>query len=427
MGPRRVGKTVMIMHSIQKLMDNGVSPQNIIYVSIDNLIYKDVFLEDLFLAACSILGKDPVNDEMYVFYDEVQYLKDWEVHLKCLVDTYFNAKFVVSGSSAAVLKMKSGESGAGRFIDFLLPPLTFYEYIQLKNLSSLIIPSESERWVLSVRACGTTNIKRLNELFIDYINYGGFPEVAFSCRRAFDPGLFFRHDIIDKVLLRDLPSLYGINNVQELNDLLARIAYHSGTQFSYDALSKESGVNKETLRKYVEYLEAAFLIKVARRSDDTAKSYRRDTQFKLYLTNPSLRCALFEPVRPDGEEIGNMVETAVFAQWIPRLGEATRYANWRQGRKQGEVDMVGLDIARQKPKWAVEIKWSDRFFDHPQDLDSLEYFMERNKIDTAVVTSITKHGEVEFGGRKLLFIPTACYCYTVGENLITQGKSPFEL
>ena len=95
----------------------------------------------------------------------------------------------------------------------------------------------------------TIDIVSLNELFLDYINYGGYPEVVFSDKIKENPGQFIRHDIIDKVLLRDLPSLYGISDVQELNSLFTMIAYHSGAQFSYERLSKESGVKKETLKK----------------------------------------------------------------------------------------------------------------------------------------------------------------------------------
>ena len=47
-----------------------------------------------------------------------------------------------------------------------------------------------------------------------------------------DPGRYIRHDIIDKVLLRDLPSLYGINDIQELNSLFTYLAYHSGNELS---------------------------------------------------------------------------------------------------------------------------------------------------------------------------------------------------
>ncbi len=427
MGPRRVGKTVMMLHTIQALINDGVSPQNIIYISVETPIFNKIYLEQLFTLACGIVGKMPNQEQMYVFFDEIQYLKDWEVELKSLVDTYRNVKFVASGSAAAELKKRSDESGAGRFTDFNLPPLTFYEYIHLKDYSNIVIPRILSFNGYDSKIYTTIDITKLNELFIDYINYGGYPEVVFSQKIRENPGQFIRHDIIDKVLLRDLPSLYGISDVQELNSLFTMIAYHSGAQFTYEKLSKESGIQKETLKKYINYLEAAFLIKVVRRTDDTAKKYQRETQFKIYLTNPSLRCALFEPIGELSDEIGEMVETAVYSQWFPRQGVELRYANWRQGKQQGEVDIVGLNIAKQKPYWAVEIKWSNQFYNKPGDLKPLSYFMEKNNLNNAVVTSISEEGTKDLNGLTLHFIPVACYAYIVGENTINQTKTIYGL
>ncbi len=424
MGPRRVGKTVMMLHAIQHLIENGVSAQNIVYVSVETPIYNGIYLEQLYSLACQILHKDSTHEQMYVFYDEIQYLKNWEVNLKSLVDTYVNAKFVASGSATAELRKKSDESGAGRFTDFYLPPLAFCEYIHLKGYSPLLMqPTDMECLGGVVSVYDTIDITRLNDLFVDYINYGGYPEVVFSEKIRENPGQFIRHDIIDKVLLRDLPSLYGTSDVQELNSVFTMIAYHSGNQFSYEGLSRESGVKKETLRKYIKYLEAAFLVKVIRRTDDTAKGYKRETRFKIYLTNPSLRCALFQPIDKPDIEMGNMVETAVFAQRIPRQEEGLRYANWKLGKKEGEVDIVGLDAARQKPGWVVEVKWSDRFFERPKELVALIHFMENNAVDYAVVTSISKTGKVPMGTKTLQFMPVACYAYTVGMNTINQAKT----
>lgn len=290
-----------------------------------------------------------------------------------------------------------------------------------------MIPTSLEWHGVEARIYQAIDLQLLNKLFIDYINYGGYPEVVFSEEIRENPGQFIRHDIIDKVLLRDLPSLYGISDVQELNSLFTMIAYHSGAQFSYERLSKESGVKKETLKKYINYLEAAFLIKVVRRTDDTAKHYQRETQFKIYLTNPSLRCALFQPISEQDNEIGDMVETAVYAQWIPRQGASIRYANWRIGKQQGEVDIVGLNIARQKPDWAVEIKWTDRFFERPNELASLKYFMEKNQMNYALVTSISKSGSVKIDNLTLQFIPVACYAYIVGENTMNHTKASYGL
>ncbi len=304
----------------------------------------------------------------------------------------------------------------------MLPPLTFNEFIHLKGYSNLIIPAELKWAGQTIASYSVVDMRRLNDLFLNYINYGGYPEVVFSDRMRADPGQYIRHDIIDKVLLRDLPSMYGISDVQELNTLFTVIAYHSGKEFSYEKLSMESGVKKETIRKYVEYLEAAFLIRVVHKTDENAKRFQRATSFKIYLTNPSLRCALFQPLQNTDEEMGNMVETTIFAQWIQRTNAQVYYANWKNGRKQGEVDLIGLHAATLKPSWAVEIKWSDHYYEHPGDLVSLLEFLNNNELKEAIVTSITKSGERRQGDMRLLFIPAALYAYIVGKNTFEKKQ-----
>ena len=169
-------------------------------------------------------------------------------------------------------------------------------------------------------------------------------------------------------------------------------------------------------------------MKKIRRADDTAKAYKREMLFKLYLTNPSLRCALFQPIEENDAAFGNMVETAIYAQWIPRDANIA-YANWNEGnRKQGEVDIVGINEAKQKPEWAVEVKWTDKPFANPtSELKSLETFMKTNGLTYAMVTSMTETGKKEMVYGLLHFIPAACYAYTVGENTLKSTKQSFGL
>jgi len=420
MGPRRVGKTVMIYQTIEKLIEEGVNPQKIIYVSVETPIYSNISLEELFSLARQALVQKENYDGFYVFFDEIQYLKEWELHLTSLTDSYRQTKFIASGSAAAALKKMSVESGAGRFTDFMLPPLTFFEYINLLGYENLIIPKTID-WAGKERPFfDTIDIDKLNDHFLNYINYGGYPEILFSQKMQSDPGQYILHDIVDKVLLRDLPSLYGISDTQELNRLFNYIAFRSGSEFSYDNISKESEVKKETLKKYIQYLEAAFLIKVVYKTDMNARMFQRITSFKIYLTNPSLRCALFSPLKDDDEAMGNMVETAIYAQWIQRDNNKVYYANWSSGKKEGEVDMIGLDMTKLKPAWAVEIKWSDRYYERPADLKSMLQFVECNNIEEAIVTSKKRYGRRDLNRVSLQFIPSAIYAYIVGKNTIEQ-------
>jgi hypothetical protein len=422
MGPRRVGKTVMIYHSIDNLLRNGISPHQIAYISVENPFYNKMPLEQLLKLCLKATGSE-THKGWYFFFDEIQYLKDWEVHLKSMVDSYPHTKFVASGSAAAALKLKSTESGAGRFTDFMLPPLTFNEYIHLLQLQYLIIPTKIDWNGNTTTFYESTNIALLNEHFLKYINYGGYPEIIFSEKLQVNPSRFIKSDIIDKVLLRDLPSLYGIQDVQELNSLFTSIAYNSGQEFSLEALSQASGgVEKNMLKRYIQYLEAAFLIKIIHRIDHNARKFSRANYFKIYLTNPSLRSALFTPLQATDKVMGAMVETAVYAQWLQREWFEPWYARWTQGRFQGEVDMVGLSPQNFKPLWALEIKWSNRYFENPGELRSLLTFCETNKLKSALVTTINKSGTKEMDKFKLHFLPSALYAYTVGKNTILQKQ-----
>ncbi len=411
MGPRRVGKTVLLYHSIKELLDNGISAKNICYFSIETPLYNGIALEELVNLYLKIHSLSH-SSGLYIFFDEIQYLKDWEIHLKSLVDSYHNFKFIVSGSAAAALKLKSQESGAGRFTEFILPPLTFHEFLSLTNNEDLIenVRDKQNSFYKS------TDIKRLNEKFVDYINYGGYPELSLSEVIQSDPGRYIRNDIIDKVLMRDLPSLYGISDIQELNSLFTYIAYNSGNEMSLDEISQNSGVAKNTIKKYLTYLEAAFLIKVIHRIDQNGKTFKRANFFKIYLTNPSLRSALFSPISGTDSFIGNMVETAIFAQWQHNQNVPLYYARWSAG----EVDIVSLNV-KQKPDWCIEIKWSNRYAKNPSELKNVKLFCNKHKLNKAIVTTIDIRDEKKINSTNYSFVPASLYCYTVGRNII-QGK-----
>jgi len=427
MGPRRVGKTVMVYHAIRGLIDAGKEADHILYLSLETPIYTGLPLARLlgfFLEKFGHQRQTPIH----IFFDEIQYLRDWEVHLKSLVDSYPDYKFVVTGSAAAALRLKSTESGAGRFSDYVLPPLTFAEYLKFierdKELVELVAVSDPS--LLSGAKYRAKDIVALNEEFVNYLNFGGYPEAVFSATIRSDPGQYIKSDIIDKVLLRDLPSLYGISDIQELNRLFTMLAYNTGNEVSLEGLSQSSGVAKNTIKRYLEYLEAAFLIRRVERIDQSAKRFKRAMCFKVYLTNPSMRAALFGQIDAASAAMGSLTETAIFSQWQHSQATQLFYARWTTG----EIDIVYMDAVEQRPEWAVEVKWSDRPFKARDELDNCVEFVSKNpKIKQPIlITSRTvAASNVNHSGVKFSFTPSSVYAYTLGSNILRrmeQGGSP---
>jgi predicted AAA+ superfamily ATPase len=422
MGQRRIGKTVLMYHAIRELLTPRdlderppVEKHNIFYLPLDTPLYSGRPLEDLLRlfaqARGNSEGEPAQNEKLYVFFDEIQYLKDWDVHLKALMDApaYRHIQFVVSGSAGAALRRGSQESGAGRFTDFYLPPLTFFEYCQLRP-SGKIAADETD-----------ADVSVLNSAFEDYLQFGGYPELAF----AENPDVRrYGSDVVEKVLLRDLPALYGISDVPELNRLFNVLAYNSGQEISLDALSQSSHVAKNTLQRYLEYLEAAFLIYRLERVDDTAQHFKRARRFKIYLTNPAMRTALFGT--PLDEDWALLVEAAILSQ-MDLSRHNMRYASWNDqgGRAGGEVDFVELDN-HFKPVRLVEAKWTDRFVARPNELASLRAFCQthRDTLQSVIVTTKTLKAKQHLFGVDIDFIPAAETCFNMRGRHITRPAAP---
>lgn len=407
MGPRRVGKTVMVFHTIQMLLKSGVPAKNILYISLETPIYFGLSLERI-IRLFQHHHAHERGAKLYVFFDEIQYHKKWEVHLKSVVDSFKSIRTVATGSAAAALKIKSRESGAGRFTEFMLPPLTFAEYLRFIRREKKLF--QNKKTYDGGYNC--ENIEELNNEFVNYLNYGGYPEAVMIKAVRENSMRYIKSDIIDKVLLRDLPSLYGIDDIQELNRLFTTLAYNTGNEVSIEALSNSSGIAKNTVKKYIEYLEAAFLIIRISRIDQNARRFKREMAFKVYLTNPSMRAALFEPISTDHKDMGHLTETAIFSQWFHSAGmtKHLHYARW----KEGEIDMVSKD-----GEWIMEVKWSNTLFDDPRKLKSLLFFVKHNPGYTDVaVTTKSIRGIKEIDGTRIDYYPSAEYCYTVGKNLL---------
>ena len=158
---------------------------------------------------------------------------------------------------------------------------------------------------------------------------------------------------------------------------------------------------------------------IVKRVDQNGKTFKRMVNFKVYLTNPSMRAALFGPIDADHEAMGALVETAIFSQWFhsPVIDDLY-YARWKKGQKSYEVDIVCLD-SRFDPAWAVEIKWSDRYANHLKEMKGLVEFVKNNPelLNVRATTKTIKLDEQLLLDHATINIaPSAEYCYILGRN-----------
>ena len=266
----------------------------------------------------------------------------------------------------------------------------------------------------------SSDLAALNLEFVDYLNFGGFPEAVMNPAVRANPARFLRQDVVDKVLLKDLPSLYGIADTQGLNRFFNVLAFNTGNELGLESLSTHSDIGKQRLADYLEYLEAAYLVRRVHRIDDNAERLLRARTFKVYLTNPSIRAALFGAATSEDDAMGNLAETALWSQWLhnAEVSSSLHYARWKAGRRDMEVDIVSLDPRTQRPRFAVEIKWSDRIVDHPEELQALVELATRYKLQRPVVaTTRARQVRTSIQGVEIEFVPAALYCYSIAKDI----------
>lgn len=123
-GARRVGKTTIQYQMINTLLKRGISPKKILFVSMDHPLLKLVGINEILECYHSNIY---ANQDVYYFFDEIQYTQDWDKWLKTIYDMQPDTKIVATGSASPVLMRGSTESGVGRWSMIDIPALSFYK------------------------------------------------------------------------------------------------------------------------------------------------------------------------------------------------------------------------------------------------------------------------------------------------------------
>jgi predicted AAA+ superfamily ATPase len=406
-GPLRAGKTVMMRQAVAALIESGVKPTSVFYCNMTVPSYTAADVATLFEMFCRRYRHGP-DAKLYVFYDEIQYVKDWEQELLKLADMRPNACIVAAVSSGAPSLITGEKSHDGRISTFVLPPLTFLEFLRFRDSEDKIFGTDkgNSSAPMSLRS---NALPALNMEFYRYINFGGFLEGIIMSKEGTPAPTFIRDGVADRVLHKDLASLQGVNDAQELNRLFSVLAFNTAREVTMDELAKTIGIAKNTLRKYLDYLESAFLIRRLTRVDRDAKKFQRAVAFKVYLTAPCLYSALYAPVAIKDQFFKRLAETALVSQWLgsPHMANLA-YASWRGGN----IDLLSLDPETGLPDHVYELDWENRYGRPGKGPEELIGFVEgTNRKATPYILTGSIARPASMRGVDFSLAPLALYTY----------------
>ena len=138
-GTRRVGKTTIQYQMIEHLLQQGIDPQRIVFISMDHPMLKLSDFNDILETYHENIYAE---QGVYYFFDEIQYAQDWDKWLKTIYDMQPDTKVVATGSASPALMKGNRESGAGRWSVIQVPTMSFYEYCEILQLDLPDIPTD---------------------------------------------------------------------------------------------------------------------------------------------------------------------------------------------------------------------------------------------------------------------------------------------
>jgi predicted AAA+ superfamily ATPase len=414
-GTRRVGKTTIQYQMMDELLKSGVNPQKIVYISFDHPMLKlSAFNEILECYHENVYAEE----DIYYFFDEIQYAADWDKWLKTIYDMQPKTQVVATGSASPALMKGHQESGAGRTTVIQVPTMSFYEYCEILDLPKPALDKELKvsSFLHMDKKEQTAVMLSLSDIlnhFSRYLQVGGFPELALADNDLMAQQIL-REDVVDKVLKRDLPSLYNIRNSTELERIFLYLCNVSSDIISIEAIAKElQGVSRPTVENYIRYLESANLIYQSWPVNMAGKKVLKASP-KIYISDPAVRNAVLmdDDILTNPVEMGKVVETAVYKHVAAfYYQKATSVGYFRGGRKDKEIDIVVEYPSINNI--LIEVKYRE-----PAPIPEDSAIAQLS--DEASAAIVVTKGATDYGlqdtpsGHKMIRIPAYAFLYLLG-------------
>lgn len=313
-GIRRSGKSVMLELVKQELLKNGVRAEQMISVNFEDL--RNAPLCSAGALHAEILRRaEAVPGKVYLFFDEIQEVADWE---KCVnsLRVALDCDIYLTGSNAKLLSGELATYLGGRYVEFVIYPFSFAEFLDLYRP---IAPQAT------VQQC-----------FQKYLLAGGMPYLA-NLQYNEDASRQYLVDLFNSVQLKDIVRRNKIRDVDLLERILSYVMSNVGTTFSAVSLSKflkseNRTVAPETVLNYLRYCCDAYLFYQVKRQDLQGKQIL-STNEKYYIADHGIREAV---LGGNMRDINLILENIVFLELLRRGYQVTV---GKAGAK--EVDFIG--------------------------------------------------------------------------------------
>ena len=243
-GLRRVGKSTLLRQIIKEYY----ADTNFYYINFEDerlFNFKADNFNVLYETLVELFGENKI-----FFIDEIQNINHFENFVRRFYDAGF--KFIITGSNANLLSKELGTKLTGRYIDLIVNPFSFNEYLNINrefNYTKEMLYKTEER-------------AKLKKLFGKYLISGGMPEFLIYK----DPEILSR--IYEDIVIKDIAVRYKVENLYEMRELYQYLITNFANRFSFNGLKQIVGLGSiTTIKNYILFLTETFFISIVNKFD----------------------------------------------------------------------------------------------------------------------------------------------------------------
>jgi predicted AAA+ superfamily ATPase len=293
-GVRRCGKSTLMLLYKEHLLQNGVTEEQIVYLSFEDYALRELLNADVFFEY--VQSKVVSSKKMYLLFDEIQLVNGWEKVINSF-RVNFDADITVTGSNAQMLSGQLSTLLSGRYVQIKCYPFSFKEFV-------------------SVKGTDKDDYKKIPALYKEYLRYGGFPAVVLADESLKDSIL---SGIIDTIILNDIGYRGALREPELVEMVVTFMADNIGNIISATNISNTLGSNgfkitQPTVSKYIQLFGDAFLFYQAKRYDIRGKEYLRG-QAKYFVVDLGLAHQI---LRKKTGNFGHELENLVYIELLRR-------------------------------------------------------------------------------------------------------------
>lgn len=352
-GVRRCGKSSLLHLTINRLLASGVDKEQILYIGFDDerLANMDVSDFDEILQAYRLMYPDRPLSSVYMFFDEIQIVKGWELFVLRVYKSYCKNVYV-TGSTAQMLSGEMSSALRGWPDEYTEYPLSFKEFIAFKGVKANRYTEEGAALMAN--------------MFKSYLLTGGFPQAVLANVETERVKLLQAY--FNTMLFRDMIEHYNISASPSVVRYFLKRVFNNITKPSSvnniynDLKSQGLKLSKDSLYQWLDYACNIFLLhKVPKYSKSIIK--QSTSLSKYYVVDFALAKSV---LLPQSEEKGKALENAVYMHLARHLNGNEQIYYFNEG---AECDFV---IANDEGvKELIQVCWELDEFNTPRECGGL--------------------------------------------------------